>query len=66
MFRYKLRTLLIVLALGPPLLALPQELREAYRRGQCTTSRELYTPTRVFGIPLRFYPFDPKIVPRQR
>jgi hypothetical protein len=63
--RFRIRTLLILLAIGPPMLALPQELREAYRRGQCSTSRELYTPTRIYGIPLRFSPFDPKIVPRQ-
>jgi hypothetical protein len=60
--RYKLRTLLIVMAIGPPMVALVQEIRTAYRKSQCTTWAELQTPICVFGIPT---PLRSKIVPRQ-
>jgi len=58
--RYKLRTLLIVLALVPPVLALAHELREAYRKSQCSTWAVLETPICVFGIPT---PLRSRIVP---
>ena len=62
--RYRLRTLLILLALGPPLaagmLAFGVELREAYRKSQCSTYAELQTPITVFGIPT---PLESRIVP---
>ena len=60
--RFRLRTLLIDLALGPPVLALIQELREAYRESQCASSVEHQTPMYVFGIPT---PLKPRIVPSQ-
>jgi hypothetical protein len=60
--RYSLRTLLILLAIAPPMLALVQEIREAYRKSRCTTSAELQTPICVLGIPT---PLRSKIVPRQ-
>jgi hypothetical protein len=62
LLRYRLRTLLILMAIGPPTLTLVQELREAFRRSQCATSAELQTPICVFGIPT---PLKPRIVPRQ-
>jgi hypothetical protein len=61
-FRYRLRTLLILLAIGPPLLALVQELRTAYRKSQCATWAALQTPICVFGIPT---PLESRIVPSQ-
>ena len=61
--RYSLRTLLLLLAIGPPLLALGYELRNAYRKSQCATYEQLQTPICVFGIPT---PLKSRIVPPAR
>jgi hypothetical protein len=51
--RFRLRTLLIVLAVGPPMLSVGiNKFREAYRRSQLATYPGLSEPTRFLWIPL--------------